>query len=174
MLDLRPHDHRGTMNQKIGVFKYQWDTPLPQFYPFLDSYQIRVKFKTERQVLSRFSQEVNRKIKYVPDSGKDTWNTPDITWLKKAGDCEDYAILKYHLLKKRYPNLYVCVCRQLNTGVNHAVLVLSVKEEWIVLDNVTPREKVYSDFLLDHHVYYFINEHGVFIPSPNKHPTVKV
>lgn len=40
---------------------------------------------------------VNRNVRYQRDAA-DHWQTPDTTWDRKAGDCEDIAILKRAVL----------------------------------------------------------------------------
>ncbi len=44
--------------------------------------------------------EISRSFRYVPDEGKDYWQTPGETEVKGSGDCEDKAVWLYVQLKK--------------------------------------------------------------------------
>ncbi|HEX9489720.1 MAG TPA: transglutaminase-like cysteine peptidase [Stellaceae bacterium] len=89
------------------------------------------------------------------------WETP-FEFLRKSGQCQDYAIAKYMLLRAAgvaAAQLRVLVLRDTRLGRDHAVAVAYVEGEAFLLDNqigavVTARSV--------HHYqpYYSINEEG--------------
>lgn len=89
-------------------------------------------------------KEVNRAMnakRYTIDmknwGQEDYWETP-YEFLKKNGDCEDYAISKYMALKALgvpVEDMRVVALQDLNLGVGHAVLVVYVGDDPMLLDN---------------------------------------
>jgi len=89
----------------------------------------------------------------------DYWATPK-QFLYRDGDCEDYAIAKYMSLRSiafTPEELRVVVLQDLNLRIAHAVLVVYLDQQGLILDNqikrVVDQEKI-------HHYspYYSINE----------------
>jgi predicted transglutaminase-like cysteine proteinase len=67
----------------------------------------------------------------------DYWAAPD-QFLRKDGDCEDYAIAKYLSLRHLgfdADRLRIVVLQDLNLGVPHAVLIVFVNGTAMLLDN---------------------------------------
>jgi predicted transglutaminase-like cysteine proteinase len=89
-------------------------------------------------------KEVNRAFntrRYTLDINnwgeEDYWETP-YQFLKKNGDCEDYAISKYFTLKALgvpIEDMRVVALQDLNLDLGHAVLVVYVGEKPMLLDN---------------------------------------
>ena len=86
-------------------------------------------------VLQWVNQTVNR-IRYVSDSQNwgisDYWATP-LEAFARGGDCEDYAIAKYMLLREagyRSSQMEIAISK------DHAVLVIQTASGPIVLDNL--------------------------------------
>ncbi|TXH35812.1 MAG: hypothetical protein E6Q98_13945 [Rhodospirillaceae bacterium] len=89
-------------------------------------------------------KEVNREMNlhpYILDINnwgqEDYWATP-FEFLKKSGDCEDFAISKYMALKALgvpIADMRVVALRDLNLGIGHAILVVYVDNVPMVLDN---------------------------------------
>ncbi|HET6157842.1 MAG TPA: transglutaminase-like cysteine peptidase [Dongiaceae bacterium] len=89
-------------------------------------------------------REVNRAFnahRYILDiknwGEEDYWETP-YQFLKKDGDCEDYAISKYFSLKALgvpVEDMRVVALQDLNLNLGHAVLVVYVGEQPMLLDN---------------------------------------
>jgi predicted transglutaminase-like cysteine proteinase len=89
-------------------------------------------------------KEVNRAFnskRYILDINnwgeEDYWATP-YQFLKKHGDCEDYAIAKYYSLKALgvpIEDMRVVALQDLNLNLGHAVLVVYVGDEPLLLDN---------------------------------------
>lgn len=149
-------NHQGVMQAKIDVLARKAELPFSA-YPHNE--------------LKTFNAYINSQIKYVPDVGSDVWSAPDKTWRKKRGDCEDIAILKYHLLKGAQYVIQsrLLVCKRLKYGDNHCVLAVDQLYQvqttgTCILDNVNDKILSFSDFLKDHYIHYAIDEHNVYIP----------
>ncbi len=89
-------------------------------------------------------KEVNRAMnakRYILDiknwGEEDYWATP-YQFLKKNGDCEDYAIAKYMALKALgvpVEDMRVVALQDLNLRIGHAVLVVYTGDQPMLLDN---------------------------------------
>ena len=99
----------------------------------------------------------------------DLWQSP-LSFAAGAGDCEDYAIAKYALLRLLgYPeeSLRLIVLMDDGRGVPHAILeVRAYGKRWL-LDNLNDRTDVAMDD--DYRPLYALNgnEHWVFVPADN-------
>jgi predicted transglutaminase-like cysteine proteinase len=89
------------------------------------------------------------------------WETP-FEFLRKSGQCQDYAVTKYLLLRAAgvaAAQLRVLVLRDMRLGLDHAVAVAYVEGEAFLLDNqigaVVPADGVHH-----YQPYYSINEEG--------------
>lgn len=89
---------------------------------------------------------VNRNVQPVNDSdlyGQDeVWTYPD-----KAGDCEDYVLLKRRLLARAgisLSNLLITVVRKPD-GEGHAVLTVRTDKGDFILDNLTDAVRAFDD-----------------------------
>lgn len=108
------------------------------------------------------NQFINRQ-RYIVDPEnwgvEDYWATP-LQFLFRNGDCEDYAIAKYTLLKRLgvpAQNMRIVVLQDLNLGVAHAVLAVFDKGRRYILDNQI--EAVLEDTRIRHYQPIFsINE----------------
>jgi predicted transglutaminase-like cysteine proteinase len=91
----------------------------------------------------------------------DLWSAPLATLEKGAGDCEDYAILKYLALRVAGispDDLRLLIVSYPRRGAIHVALAVHFDKEWLLLDNVTMvivnsiEAKQYRPLLaLDHH-----------------------
>lgn len=97
----------------------------------------------------------------------DYWASP-LTFLKRSGDCEDYAIMKYVSLRQLGfdpEQLRLVVVRDVLRDVAHAVLAVHIEEDVFILDNlfkaVLPQEMV-NQYL----PYYSVNENARFSHLP--------
>lgn len=97
----------------------------------------------------------------------DYWASP-LTFLKRSGDCEDYAIMKYVSLRRlgfEAKQLRLVVVRDVLRDVAHAVLAVHVDEDVFILDNlfqaVLPQQMV-NQYL----PYYSVNEKARFSHLP--------
>lgn len=123
----------------------------------LDGLDLRAK-------LERVNAAVNRHP-YVPSQRNwgesNHWETP-FEFLRKGGQCQDYAIAKYLLLRAAgvpAAQLRVLVLRDTALGVDHAVTVAYAGSEALLLDNqigaVVPADSIHH-----YQPYYSINEDG--------------
>lgn len=94
--------------------------------------------------LQSVNRWVNRNIAYGEDraiwSQRDYWATAQETINRRRGDCEDLAILKYHMLVALGVNpddLYLTLARDLARNADHAVLIVRQAGTFYLLDNST-------------------------------------
>lgn len=104
---------------------------------------------SEKEILRLVNTHVNQKVAYKPDDRsygrRDYWAKPSETLAKQTGDCEDYAVLKMHILRASgYPadKMRVVLARDLAANQDHAFLVVFTPTGSQVLDNNIDR--VYS------------------------------
>ncbi|MGO8919570.1 MAG: transglutaminase-like cysteine peptidase [Stellaceae bacterium] len=117
-----------------------------------------------RGKLDRVNAAINRHP-YVPSfvnwHESNHWETP-FEFLRKGGQCQDYAIAKYLLLRAAgvpASNLRLVVLRDTHLALDHAVTIAYVGGEALVLDN--QQRAVVPASTLDHYrPYYSINEQG--------------
>src|SRR5690242_8916717 len=113
-------------------------------------------------------REVNRAFnahKYTLDINnwgeEDYWETP-YQFLKKNGDCEDYAITKYFTLKALgvpVEDMRVVALQDLNLNLGHAVLVVYVGDQPMLLDNQIA-SVVPANSIKHYNPVFSINEDG--------------
>lgn len=71
------------------------------------------------------------------NDGRDIWRTPWATWQRRAGDCEDFAVLRMELLRLAgVPRKAIAVFTGWNRGQGHAVTAVSTSAGTWVLDNL--------------------------------------
>jgi predicted transglutaminase-like cysteine proteinase len=85
---------------------------------------------------------INGAIRYMSDLAQhatvDVWSAPLASLGTGRGDCEDYAIAKYVVLREAgvsEQDLRVLLVRDRNVREDHAVLAIRNGEAWTVLDN---------------------------------------
>ena len=89
------------------------------------------------------------------------WETP-LEFLRKGGQCQDYAIAKYLALRAAgvpADRLRLVVLRDMRLGIDHAVTVAYGEGEAWVLDNQSASLAT-ADSLLHYQPYYSISEQG--------------
>lgn len=92
---------------------------------------------------------------------QDYWATP-AQFLKKSGDCEDYAIVKYFTLKElgiAPDSMRIVILRDTIRNLAHAVLVVYLDDEAYVLDNLSNVVQPHTR-LRNYSPQYSVNEHG--------------
>src|SRR5207237_1042929 len=92
---------------------------------------------------------------------EDFWSAPLATLSAGAGDCEDYAIVKYIALREAGvtpDDLRLVIVRFEQRETVHAVVAVRLNEEWLILDNRTlimvnamSLPQYQPVFILDHH-----------------------
>jgi predicted transglutaminase-like cysteine proteinase len=97
-----------------------------------------------RTRLGEINRAVNLSIKPVSDWAQygiaDFWSAPLATLSTEAGDCEDYAIVKYVALRETGitpDDVRLVIVRDIKRNVEHAVVAVRNNEEWLILDNRT-------------------------------------
>ena len=100
----------------------------------------------ETAMLERVNLWVNHQIAYVDDDRnyrqRDYWATADETVSRGSGDCEDFAILKMHMLRAAGidgDRMKLVLLRDLAINADHALLLVRSNAGWVVLDNMTDR-----------------------------------
>jgi predicted transglutaminase-like cysteine proteinase len=103
------------------------------------------------QQLAAINNWVNGHIKYTSDQANygqaDVWASAARSLQSGRGDCEDYAIAKFQILRSMgvsERDMFLVVGRDRSVRSDHAVLVVRVGAEYRVLDNFT--NKVVNDF----------------------------
>ena len=99
----------------------------------------------------------------------DYWETPG-EFLRRDGDCEDYAIAKYFTLRALGfdpAKMRIVVLQDLNLRVSHAVLAVFVGGHRLILDNQIPT--VVEDTAIYHYrPIYSINEQAWWLHKQPK------
>lgn len=94
--------------------------------------------------LDAINASVNGSIRYVEDrelyGEADHWATASETLRRRAGDCEDIAIVKMQMLAAygvKREDMYLVIARDLVRSADHAMLVVKVDGQYWLLDNAT-------------------------------------
>jgi predicted transglutaminase-like cysteine proteinase len=114
------------------------------FVSKLRAVSARVEGMAPQKLLNEVNRSVNGAMRYRSDSQNwgqaDYWANPAEIAAKGAGDCEDFAIAKYWLLRSLgygADQLQVVVLRDTRRRLYHAVLVAHVGSTAYVLDNLS-------------------------------------
>lgn len=115
-----------------------------------------------REQLAYANEQLNR-LEYVVDpvnwQREDYWATP-YEFLVHDGDCEDYAIAKYMVLKALgmpARQMRIVVLNDQHLGILHSVLVVRHNEQNYILDNQI-KQVVRDSFIRHYEPVYSINE----------------
>ncbi len=94
--------------------------------------------------LARVNAWVNDEVRHVDDRVArrvaDHWASASQTLSRRAGDCEDFAILKYQMLAAlgvAREDMYLTLARDLVRNADHAVLIVKHEGRYYMLDNAT-------------------------------------
>jgi predicted transglutaminase-like cysteine proteinase len=97
-----------------------------------------------RARLGWINRVVNLSIRPASDLAQygysDYWASPLQTLSRRAGDCEDYAIVKYAVLRQlgvSANDLRLVVVRDKTRRADHAVVAVRNEQRWLILDNRT-------------------------------------
>ncbi len=114
--------------------------------------------------LDHINRELNRN-RHLTDlrnwGVEDYWATPQ-EFMRRSGDCEDYAITKFMSLRHLgLPDeaMRIVVVNDENLGVGHAVLVVYDGDRQLVLDNQTD-QVVETGRIRHYRPIYSLNERG--------------
>jgi predicted transglutaminase-like cysteine proteinase len=104
-----------------------------------------VRSKSGRAQLEEANRGINAAIRFVADFTQygeaDRWSAPLATFATAKGDCEDYAIAKYVVLRDAgFPgdDLRLILGRDRTVRQDHAVLAARLDGRWWVLDSLRP------------------------------------
>jgi predicted transglutaminase-like cysteine proteinase len=117
-----------------------------------------------RTLLGRINRAVNMAIRPMSDWTQygvgSYWATPFETLSSGVGDCKDYAILKYVVLREAGispEDLRLVIVHDIKGRTNHAVLSVRDDGKWVILDNRTlivinadVAQYYYPLFVIDH------------------------
>ena len=110
---------------------------------FLSIVELALKHEG-RARLGWLNRAVNMSIKPASDwlqyGSADYWASPLQTLGSGAGDCEDYAILKYVALRAAgvdVDDLRLVIVQDDKRRTEHAVLAVRYEQKWLILDNLT-------------------------------------
>lgn len=109
--------------------------------------RVRVRLDGARwRDLNQINTAVNTGIR--PATDEELFGQPELwTYPDEAGDCEDFVLLKRRkLMEKGWPAaaLLITVVRQTN-GDGHAVLTVTTDRGDLVLDNLDPQVRLWSE-----------------------------
>src|SRR5262245_16813765 len=115
--------------------------------------------------LALLNEYVNR-YSYVEDRVNwrqlDYWATPLQFLARSGGDCEDFAIIKYLVLRELgmdIDDLRIVIVRDRARGIAHAVLAVYVDGRALILDNQRD-DVVVADLIHSYLPVYSLNERG--------------
>lgn len=145
-------DAMGTMPIEVRrtAFDDRWDRvrrapPLALMQTYLNRAGVTEGMEA-MEIFARVNRWVNQSIAYVADDvnygQRDYWASAAETLSKMSGDCEDYAVLKMHLLRAAGVSanrIKLMLLRDLAGNRDHAFLVVSHADGETVLDNTTNR-----------------------------------
>jgi predicted transglutaminase-like cysteine proteinase len=123
--------------------------------------QVRGKSELDRlRAVTKFFNKWPYRLDKANWGVSDYWETP-WEFLKKSGDCEDYAIAKFYALQElgfSPDQLRIVAVRDAIRGIGHAVLAVYAKDDIYILDNQT--DMVLSHTKYKHYIpQYSVNEH---------------
>lgn len=125
------------------------------------------KKRDGRARLETANRLLNRAIRYTADDTQhgvpDRWTAPLASLAAERGDCEDFAIAKYAVLRAagiKESDMRLVLVRDTAVRVDHAVLAVRFEGRWIVLDNRRSITVETAD--LDHYMPLFaLDREGV-------------
>lgn len=142
-----------------------YSAPALRFIELVDMAQTR----SGRDRLDLVNRMVNTTIRYTSDIAQhgvvDLWSSPLVSFASERGDCEDYAIAKYFILRSAgmaTSDLRLLLVRDLVTREYHAVLAARDDGQWLMLDN-RRMTLLDSDDTRQLQLLFAINDHGVRI-----------
>jgi predicted transglutaminase-like cysteine proteinase len=96
-----------------------------------------------RARVGHINRAINLSIRPISDARRfgvsDHWATPIETLNSGGGDCEDYAILKFLVLREAgldHADLKLLIVRRPISSSVHAVLAVRIEGDWLILDNL--------------------------------------
>ncbi|WP_309661899.1 transglutaminase-like cysteine peptidase [Sphingomonas sp.] len=110
------------------------------------TYAASLRGEGELARVEAVNRYVNARVQFVDDSRQygraDLWAAASDTLRRGRGDCEDYAIAKFQMLRTAGVsdrNLYLVIARDLVRRADHAMLVVRSSGRMLVLDSGSNR-----------------------------------
>lgn len=130
--------------------------------------------------IAHVNRAINRMIAYREDirvwKRNEFWATPEEALSKRAGDCEDFAILKYwslRLLGFDDADMRIVVLRDTAKRAYHAVLAVAFDGDWLILDNRFSKVQLQRN-LPNYQPLYSLNTSGQWAHGPKKGQPVRL
>jgi predicted transglutaminase-like cysteine proteinase len=140
----------------------------------------KVRGERSGRQIPKVNYMVNRLLAYRDDirlwQSGEYWASPVESLTRRAGDCEDYAILKYALLRDlgvADADMRIVVLRDTAARQHHAVLSVRHNGKWLILDNRFSRVRFERD-LPHYQVLYTVNAAGEWSHVPEKGTPVRL
>jgi predicted transglutaminase-like cysteine proteinase len=183
-------EFKGTLKQlpkwtavldRMKAWKGFFEDPAMASIPARKSWQalkaeVRDKAPMDRiKAVNKFFNQWPYRLDQANYGQSDYWATP-IEFMKKSGDCEDYAIAKFYGLKElgfSGKDMRIVAIKDTIRNIGHAVLVVYLDSDAFVLDNQTVM--VLSHVKYKHYLpQYSVNEQfrWMHVP-PTKNTTYK-
>ena len=119
-----------------------------------------------RARLGWLNRAVNMTVRATSDWAQygvaDFWASPLQTMSSEAGDCEDYAIVKYAALRELgilADDLRLVIVQDEKHETGHAVVAVRYEQHWLVLDNRT-MAILNAENVRDYRPLFALDEHG--------------
>ena len=140
----------------------------------------QVKNKRRGLQIPKINYMVNRLLAYREDvqiwNTGEYWASPMESLARRAGDCEDYAILKYALLRDlgvKDADMRIVVLMDTAARQHHAVLSVRHEGKWLILDNRFSRIRFERD-LPNYQPLYTVNAAGEWSHTQDKGTPVRL
>lgn len=140
----------------------------------------QVKDKRRGLQIPKINYMVNRLLAYREDvqiwNTGEYWASPMESLARRAGDCEDYAILKYALLRDlgvKDADMRIVVLMDTAARQHHAVLSVRHEGKWLILDNRFSRIRFERD-LPNYQPLYTVNASGEWSHTQEKGTPVRL
>ncbi len=115
--------------------------PSPAALHFLELVDA-AKAREGRARIEEVNRSINAAIRYMSDLTQhgvpDLWSAPLATLTSGLGDCEDYVLAKYAILREAgvaTDDLRILLVRDRSIRLDHAVLAARHEGRWLILDN---------------------------------------
>ncbi len=135
----------GLTSQPIGHYNFCRENPAECKVKSRKSEPMKLTRKAWKKLVA-INQSVNRAIEPLTDM--EMYGVPEVwSYPQSAGDCEDYVLLKRHMLMKagfRASDLLITVVKQPD-GSGHAVLTVRSDMGDFILDSMRTKVLLWSD-----------------------------
>jgi predicted transglutaminase-like cysteine proteinase len=134
---------------------------IPSWPTLIDSLKEKSPFELIK-IVNSFVNEIKYQTDPIIWHNEDYWATPE-EFYRMTGDCEDYAITKYMILKDlgvKPSDMRIAIVKDMNINQYHAILVLYVSGGHILILDNQISDVILSTRVRHYKVIYTINETG--------------